>query len=70
MVTAHGRGLQQANFEGLVVGQWKQNRIKPKPDKLIVMSELVQKPADQTHGENLFIFQRLEVAWRPDFWKL
>jgi hypothetical protein len=46
------------------------SQIKPNRVKAIVMREIPQERANQTHGEYSLISQWLGVAWRPDFGKI
>jgi len=54
----------------LVVGQWGQNRIKPKRVKTIVMREIIQNGGDQTHGGHPSMFQWVGAGQSPDFGKI
>jgi len=47
-----------------------QKRIKPNVVKAIVMIEMTQEKAKQTHGEYPFSFQLFGTVMRPDFGKI
>jgi hypothetical protein len=50
-------GQKQASLGRLVAGQCGQNAIKPKLVEAILMSEMAQNQAEQTHREHPSIFQ-------------